>query len=61
MLTEIDAESALMQDLAEIDLWPEGEINIPSDEEYNDWLGRALSHLGAEWPKNQSFNPFKFP
>ena len=36
---KIDAKSALMQALAEVeeDEWPDyGEIEIPSDEEYND-------------------------
>jgi len=38
MPTEIDAESALIQALAEAQesLWPDdGEVKIPSDEEYN--------------------------
>ena len=39
-LVEIDAESTLMQALAEAeeDLWPDdGEVEIPSDDKYNGW------------------------
>jgi hypothetical protein len=65
---EIDAESALMEALAEVqeDLRPDdGEVEIPSDEEYNGWFICAEYFILSpqSWATKKSniilFNPLK--
>jgi len=69
MLTEIDAKSALIQALAEAQesLWPDdGEVKIPSDEEYNGWFVCAQYFILSprSWATKKLniilFNPLKF-
>ena len=68
MLTEIDAESALMQALAKAqeDLQPDdGEVKIPQAEEYNGWFVCAQYFILSpqSWATKKSniilFNPLK--